>query len=170
MLQRPGVFRTVCTMGGGLGGCPSAGSLSENSVWMLQLLQASPLKFQTSFHRCPPPHPPTHTPTDGETGPERSSGLIRVLGIVHYQSGAFSDTDLCIFYQCPKSKCISTWVYSWARRAPKAILQNGDHPAAFFPSSLAVSLPRNLVSQPDAKSLSRPFSVTAPPSGLTGAE
>lgn len=133
---------------------------------------ASPsIPSEVSNFISPLPTPPhTHTPTDGETGPERSSGLLRVLGIVHYQSGAFSDTDLCIFYQCPKSKCISTWVYSWARRAPKTILQNGDHPAAFFPSSLAVSLPRNLVSQPDAKSLSRPFSVTAPPSGLTGAE
>lgn len=99
------------------------------------------------------PLPTTLTLTDGETGPERSSGLLRVLGIVHYQSGAFSDTDLCIFYQCPKSKCNFYLGVSWARRAPKAFLQNGDHPAAFFPSSLAVSLPRNLVSQPDAKSL-----------------
>lgn len=121
LLQLPGVSGQYGQRVVG-GGCPRAGNPPENSVWMLQLLQASSLlKSLASFCHCSPqptpPHP-TLTPCRWRTGP-KEQGLVRDLGVVPCQARAPSVSDLCLLYQCRESQCISTCVYSWTRRAPK---------------------------------------------------
>lgn len=64
--------------GWGVGRRPQGRKHLENSVWILQFLQAYLLKSASFCHYSTTPALP---PADGETGPERSRDLVRVLRV-----------------------------------------------------------------------------------------
>lgn len=132
---------------------------SQSSTWILQLLQAFPLKPSASLGACPPPPPPPHRPQMHKLRSRKDGGSSQGPG----SRALPSQSAFC--HRCP-----TPWNPSVAFLP--ALIPGLEEPSLqffktettqFLPFLLAYqSPPGNLRSQP-RRQVSRPFSVSPAP-------
>lgn len=134
-LQLPGALRPIWAVGGGLGGCPRSRKPFREQCGDFTASLSIPSEIISFILPLQLPTTPNPISADGESGPERKRDPVRALG----GSPELSVTDLCLFYQCPKSECISSlFIKSPQGNASKWVPPKLRSPS--LPPCLSVSL------------------------------